>query len=249
VVLADNRPENADAAAEIMSNAGYDVSVATVDVSSRDAVHSLVENATSKGDVVGLIHAAGVSPSQASPATILKVDLYGTAVVLEEFGNVIARGGSGVVIASQSGHRLGPLTVEQSKALATTPVEELLGLPFLRPDQVTDSLHAYQLAKRGNSLRVMAEAVRWGKLGARVNTISPGIIITPLARDELSGPRGDGYRRMIDASSAKRAGTPDEVGNVAALLMGPDGEFITGSDFLMDGGVTAAYWYGELAPQ
>jgi NAD(P)-dependent dehydrogenase (short-subunit alcohol dehydrogenase family) len=249
VVLADNRPENADAAAEIMSNAGYDVSVATVDVSSRDAVHSLVENATSKGDVVGLIHAAGVSPSQASPATILKVDLYGTAVVLEEFGNVIARGGSGVVIASQSGHRLGPLTVEQSKALATTPVEELLGLPFLRPDQVTDSLHAYQLAKRGNSLRVMAEAVRWGKRGARVNTISPGIIITPLARDELSGPRGDGYRRMIDASSAKRAGTPDEVGNVAALLMGPDGEFITGSDFLMDGGVTAAYWYGELAPQ
>jgi NAD(P)-dependent dehydrogenase (short-subunit alcohol dehydrogenase family) len=249
VVLADNRSENAQAAAEVMSNAGYDVSVVTVDVSSRDAVHSLVETATGKGDIVGLIHAAGVSPSQASPATILKVDLYGTAVVVEEFGNVIARGGSGVVIASQSGHRLGPLTVEQSKALATTPAEELLDLPFLQPDQVTDSLHAHQLAKRGNSLRVMAEAVRWGKRGARINTISPGIIITPLARDELSGPRGEGYRRMIAASSAGRAGTPDEVGNVAALLMGPDGGFITGSDFLMDGGVTAAYWYGELAPK
>jgi NAD(P)-dependent dehydrogenase (short-subunit alcohol dehydrogenase family) len=249
VLLADMRPNNANAAAGVLGNAGYEVSIATVDVSSREAVHGLVEKATGLGDITGLIHAAGVSPTQASPATILKVDLYGTALVLEEFGNVIARGGAGVVIASQSGHRLPPLTVEQNKALATTPVEELLGLPFLQPDQVTDSLHAYQLSKRGNSLRVMAEAVRWGKRGARVNTISPGIIITPLAKDELTGPRGEGYRRMIEVSAAGRAGTPDEVGTVGALLMGPDGGFITGSDILMDGGVTAAYWYGELAPR
>jgi NAD(P)-dependent dehydrogenase (short-subunit alcohol dehydrogenase family) len=249
VLLADLRRENADAAAEVMSNAGYDVSVATVDVSSREGVHALVERATGLGGVTGLIHAAGVSPTQASPATILRVDLYGTALVLEAFGDVVARGGSGVVIASQSGHRLPPLSVEQNRALATTPVEELLRLPFLQPDQVTDSLHAYQLSKRGNSLRVMAEAVRWGKRGARINTISPGIIITPLAKDELTGPRGSGYRRMIELSPAGRAGTPDEVGNVGALLMGPDGGFITGSDFLMDGGVTASYWYGELAPQ
>jgi NAD(P)-dependent dehydrogenase (short-subunit alcohol dehydrogenase family) len=248
VLLADLREENANAAAEVLANAGYEVSVATVDASSRDAVHALVERATGLGDVTGLIHAAGVSPSQASPATIFRVDLYGTALVLEEFGSVIARGGAGVVIASQSGHRLPPLSVEQNHALATTPTEELLGLPFLQPDQVKDSLHAYQLSKRGNSLRVMAEAVRWGRRGARVNTISPGIIITPLARDELTGPRGEGYRRMIELSAAGRAGTPDEVGSVAALLMGPDGGFITGSDFLMDGGVTAAYWYGELAP-
>ena len=201
VLLADMRRENADAAAEVMGNAGYEVSVATVDVSSREAVHALVETATGLGDVTGLIHAAGVSPSQASPATILKVDLYGTALVLEEFGNVIARGGAGVVIASQSGHRLPPLTVEQNKALATTPVEELLSLPFLQPDKVTDSLHAYQISKRGNSLRVMAEAVRWGKRGARINTISPGIIMTPLAKDELTGPRGAGYRRMIEMSA------------------------------------------------
>ena len=212
-------------------------------------MQALVDTAKGIGDVTGLIHAASVSPTQASPATILKVDLYGTALVLEEFGNVIARGGAGVVIASQSGHRLPPLTVEQNKALATTPVEALLSQPFLQPDHVTDSLHAYQLAKRGNSLRVMAEAVRWGKRGARVNTISPGIIITPLAKDELSGPRGEGYRRMIEVSAAGRVGTPDEVGTVAALLIGPDGGFITGSDILMDGGVTAAYWYGELAPQ
>ena len=249
VLLADMRRENANAAAEVLGNAGYEVSVATVDVSSRAAVQALVATATGLGEVTGLIHAAGVSPSQAAPATILKVDLYGTALVLEAFGNVIARGGSGVVIASQPGHRLPPLTVEQNQALATTPVEALLGLPFLQPDQVKDSLHAYQLSKRGNSLRVMAEAVRWGRRGARINTISPGIIMTPLAKDELAGPRGEGYRRMIDLSVAGRAGTPDEVATVGALLMGADGGFITGSDILMDGGVTASYWYGELAPK
>ena len=247
VLLADLRREKADAAAEVMANAGYEVSVATVDASSREDVHTLVEKATGLGEVTGLIHAAGVSPTQASPETILKVDLYGTALVLEEFGGVIARGGSGVVIASMAGHRLPPLSPEQNAALARTPVEELLALPMLRPEQVTDSGYAYMISKRANSLRVMAEAVRWGKRGARINAISPGIIITPLARDEMTGPRGEGYRRMIEVSAAGRAGTPDEVGNVAALLMGPDGAFITGSDILMDGGVTAAYWYGELA--
>jgi NAD(P)-dependent dehydrogenase (short-subunit alcohol dehydrogenase family) len=249
VLLADLRQENANAAAEVLGNAGFEVSVATVDASSRDAVHALVETATGLGEVTGLIHAAGVSPTQASVTTILKVDLYGTALVLEEFGNAIVHGGAGVVIASQSGHRLPPLTVEQNKALATTSVEELLSLPFLQLDQIADTLHAYQISKRGNSLRVMAEAVRWGKRGARINTISPGIIMTPLAKDELNGPRGEGYRRMIQVSAAGRAGTPDEVGTLAALLMSGDGGFITGSDFLMDGGVTAAYWYGELAPQ
>jgi len=247
VLLADLREENAAAAAKALSEAGFEVTTAKVDVSSRESVHALVEKATSIGMVTGVIQAAGVSPTQASPATILRVDLYGTALVLEEFGNVIAPGGSAVVIASQSGHRLPALTPEQNKALATTPVDELLALPMLQPDQVTDPLRAYQISKRGNSLRVMAEAVRWGKRGARVNTISPGIIMTPLAKDELGGPRGAGYRRMIEISAAGRAGTPDEVGAVGALLMGPDGAFITGSDFLMDGGVTAAYWYGELA--
>jgi NAD(P)-dependent dehydrogenase (short-subunit alcohol dehydrogenase family) len=249
VLLADLLQKNADAAAEALINAGYEVSTTTVDVSSRASVQALVQTAAALGDVTGVIHAAGVSPSQASPETILKVDLYGTALVLEEFGNVIARGGSAVVIASQSGHRLGALTAEQDKALATTPVEELLALPMLQPGQIKDSLHAYQLSKRGNSLRVMAEAVRWGKREARVNTISPGIVITPLAKDELSGPRGEGYRRMIELCPVGRAATPDEVGNVGALLMGADGAFITGSDFLMDGGVTASYWFGELAPK
>lgn len=249
ILLADLCKENSEAAAKIMSDAGFVVSTTTVDISSRESVEALVKTATAIGSIHGLIHAAGVSPSQASPATILKVDLYGTALVLEAFGEVIEDGGSAVVIASQSGHRLPALSAEQDRAFATLPSEELLLLPWLHVDVVTDSLNAYQLSKRGNSLRVKAEAVRWGKRGARINTISPGIIMTPLANDELKGPRGEGYRNMISKSAAGRAGTPDEVANVAALLMGNDGAFITGSDFLMDGGVTAAYFYGELAPK
>jgi len=248
LVLADLRQHNADAAARTLTEAGFDVTATTVDIASRASVQALVALAASLGPVTRLIHAAGVSPTQAPPAAILQVDLYGTAVVLDEFGKVIAAGGSGVVIASQSGHRLRALSPEEDRALALTPAEELLALPLLAPDQVTDSLHAYQLSKRANALHVMAEAVRWGQRGARINSISPGIIFTPLAQDEFAGPRGPGYRRMIEVSAAGRVGTADEVASVAALLMGPDGGFITGSDFLMDGGVTAAYRFGALAP-
>lgn len=248
ILLADLRKENAQAAAKLLGDAGFDVSTTIVDVSSRESIQELVKLALSLGEITGVIHAAGVSPSQATPDVILKVDLYGTAVILEEFGQVIHTGGSCVVISSQSGHRLPALTQEQNHILATIPADELLAQPMLQADQIKDSLHAYQMSKRGNSLRVMAEAVRWGKRGARVNTISPGIIMTPLAKDELTGSRGEGYRRMIDLCPVGRAGTPDEVGAVGALLMGENGTFITGSDFLMDGGVTASYWYGELAP-
>lgn len=247
VLLASLKQEEADAAAKVFFNAGFQASAATVDVASRESVAALVAQAKKLGDIVSLIHAAGVSPSQAPVEAILRVDLYGTALVLELFGEAIAPGGAGVVIASQSGHRLPALTPEQDRALALTPTERLLGIDFLQPSQVRDTLHAYQLSKRGNSLRVMAEAVHWGRRGARINTISPGIIITPLANDELSGPRGAGYRRMIEGSPVGRAGTADEVGQLAALLMGPDGGFITGSDFLMDGGVTSAFRFGDLA--
>ncbi|WP_199101501.1 SDR family oxidoreductase [Aquitalea sp. ASV11] len=246
ILLASLSLQDAEQAAIQFRNAGFIASAACVDVGSRQSVQALVEQAEQLGPITGLIHAAGVSPSQAGVETILRVDLYGTALVLELFGNVIAHGGSGVVIASQSGHRLPALPDQQDRALAMTPVEELLQLDFLQPSKVVDTLHAYQLSKRGNSLRVMAEAVRWGQRGARVNTISPGIIITPLANDELNGPRGAGYRRMIEGSPVGRAGTPDEVGHVAALLMGPDGTFISGSDILMDGGVTSAFRFGDI---
>jgi NAD(P)-dependent dehydrogenase (short-subunit alcohol dehydrogenase family) len=249
VVVGDLHRANADAAAQVLADAGFDVTATTVDVASRESIQELVSAATARGDVMRVVHAAGVSPSQAPPEAILRVDLYGTAVLLEELGAVIARGGSGVVIASQSGHRLAALTAEQDEVLATTPADDLLALPMLAPGEVTDPLHAYQLAKRANVLRVMAEAVRWGRRGARLNAISPGIVITPLARDELTGPRGEGYRRMLELAPAGRAGTPDEVAALAAYLMGPDAAFITGSDILIDGGVTASWFYGDLAPQ
>ncbi|WP_342372800.1 SDR family oxidoreductase [Propioniciclava soli] len=249
IILADLRQENADAAVETFLNHGFDAEAATVDVSSRDDVAALARRAAEAGAVKAVIHAAGVSPSQAPVAAVLHVDLYGTAVVLEEFGEVIAPGGSGVVIASQSGHRLPALTPEQDRLLATTPADELLGLPFLAEDAVTDTLHAYQLSKRANALRVKGEAVRWGERGATVNAISPGIVITPLARDELTGPRGEGYRRMLELSPAGRAGTPDEIGDLGAFLLGPQGRWISSSDFLVDGGVTASWFYGPLRPQ
>lgn len=248
VLLANHTQASSDQAATLLADAGFDVSTAVVDLASRASVEALCDRAVALGPITGLVQAGGVSPSQAPIETILRVDLYGNAVVLDCFGSVMARGGSGVVVASQSGHRLPALSAEEDRLLATTPTEELLALPMLQPGQVKDTLHAYQLSKRGNSLRVMAEAVRWGKRGARINTISPGIVMTPLARDELTGPRGAGYRRMIEVCAVGRAGTADEVGNVAALLMGPDGGFITGSDILMDGGVTAAYRFGDLAP-
>jgi NAD(P)-dependent dehydrogenase (short-subunit alcohol dehydrogenase family) len=248
LLLANLTEQASKEAADALANAGFEVSAAPVDISSRASVEALLAKAVALGEIAGLVHAAGVSPSQAPIETILKVDLYGTALLLELFGNVIARGGSGVVISSQSGHRLPALSAEQDRLLALTPTEELLQLDLLQPGKVTDTLHAYQLSKRGNSLRVMAEAVRWGRRGARINTISPGIVITPLARDELNGPRGAGYRRMVEGCPVGRAGTPDEIGNLAALLMGPDGSFITGSDFLIDGGVTASYKFGDLAP-
>ena len=244
VVLSDLKKENADAAVQILEDAGFETSTVAVDISSRDSILALVEHAQSCGSVVNLINAAGVSPSQAPVAAILRVDLYGTAVLLEEFGKIIAEGGSGVVISSQSGHRLGALSEEENTALATTPTEELLDLPFLKA--ITDTLKAYQYSKRCNVLRVMYEATRWGKRGATVNSISPGIIITPLANHELKGPRGEGYRTMLANSPAGRAGTPDEVGELAEFRMSKRGRFISGSDILMDGGTTASYWYGDL---
>ena len=244
VVLADLRLEAAESAAKLLEDAGFETSAVAADLSSRDSLLALIDHARSFGPIANVINAAGVSPSQAPVETILKVDLYGTSVLLEEFGKAIAEGGSGVVISSQSGHRLPALPEEQNAALATAPTEELLAQPFLA--SITDTLKAYQYSKRCNVLRVMGEAPKWARRGATINSISPGIIITPLANDELRGPRGDGYRRMIAGMPARRAGTPDEVGDLAEFLMSSRGRWITGADFLIDGGCTASYHYGEL---
>jgi len=248
LLVADVSEANAKAASELLSSVGYQVSIQNVDVSSREAVRALATTAANLGDVTGVIHTAGLSPTQASLQAILKVDLYGTALVLEEFGQVIAKGGSGVVIASMAGHMLPPLGWEQDALLAQTPADELLSLPMLQPDQISNSGMAYMISKRANALRVQSAAVQWGERGARVNAISPGIIYTPLAKDEMTGPNAAGYQRMIELCAVGRGGTPDEVGAAAVFLMGTDGAFITGSDLLMDGGVIAARRFGRLQP-
>ena len=248
IVVGDKKLENAQAIADTMNGAGFDVVPMEADLSDRASVRALIAAAQQYGDIKMLVNAAGVSPSQAPIATILKVDLYGTAMLLEEVGKVIAPGGVGVTISSQSGWRMPALTQAQDFALATTPTEELLSLDFLQPEAITDTLHAYQLAKRCNEKRVMAQAVEWGKRGARLNAIAPGIIVTPLALDEFNGPRGDFYKNMFAKCPAGRPGTADEVANVAELLMSDKGAFISGSTFLVDGGATASYFYGPLKP-
>ena len=249
VIIGDKSLEHARAAADLLNQAGFDAEAMAADLSSRESILSVINEARKYGAVKYLVNAAGVSPSQASIETILNVDLYGTAVLLEEVGKVIAEGGCGVTISSQSGHRMPALTPEEDRALATTPTDELLSLSLLQPGNVRDTLHAYQLSKRCNVKRVMAEAVKWGERGARINSISPGIIVTPLAVDEFNGPRGDFYKNMFAKCPSGRPGTADEVAHVAELLMSEKGAFITGADFLIDGGATASYFYGPLQPE
>ena len=249
IIIGDKKLENAQSISKIMNDAGFDTFPLEMDLSSRTSIKNMIAEAQKYGEIKMLVNAAGVSPSQASIETILKVDLYGTAVLLEEVGKVISEGGVGVTISSQSGKRMPQLTAEEDAMLACTPTEELLSLDILKPENIRDTLHAYQMAKRCNEKRVMAESVKWGERGARLNSISPGIIVTPLAIDEFNGPRGDFYKNMFAKCPAGRPGTADEVANVAELLMSDKGAFITGTDFMCDGGATASYFYGPLKPQ
>ena len=249
IILGDKSMKNCEAIAKIMNEAGYDVIPFEMDLSDRASIKAMIAEAQKYGEIKYMVNGAGVSPSQAPIEAILKVDLYGTAVLLEEVGAVIAEGGAGVTISSQSGWRMPQLTPEQDRALATTPTEELLSLDILKPENIRDTLHAYQLAKRCNEKRVMYECVRWGEHGARLNDIAPGIIVTPLAIDEFNGPRGDFYKNMFAKCPAGRSGTADEMANIAELLMSDAGAFITGSTFLADGGATASYYYGPLQPK
>lgn len=248
IVIGDKKPENAKTIAQIMNEAGFDTVPMEMDLSSRESILNIIAEAQKYGEISMLVNAAGVSPSQAPVEAILKVDLYGTAVLLEEVGKVIKAGGVGVTISSQSGWRMPALTAEEDELLATTATEELLKLDILQPENIRDTLHAYQMAKRCNEKRVMAEAVKWGERGARLNDIAPGIVVTPLALDEFNGPRGDFYKDMFARCPAGRPGTADEIANVAELLMSSKGSFITGSTILIDGGATSSYYYGPLKP-
>lgn len=249
IIVGDKKTENTENIAAVLNNAGFDAFPVETDLSDRASIQSMIARGSEYGEITMLVNAAGVSPSQAPIEAILKVDLYGTAVLLKEVGKAIASGGVGVTISSQSGWRMPALTAQQDEQLATTPTEELLSLDILQPGNIRDTLHAYQMAKRCNEKRVMAQSVEWGKRGARLNAIAPGIIVTPLAIDEFNGIRGDFYKNMFAKCPAGRPGTADEVANVAELLMSDKGAFITGSTFLIDGGATASYYYGSLKPQ
>lgn len=248
IIIGDKNIENAKTISKIMNDAGFDTTPFEMDLSNRKSIQKIIAEAKKYGEISMLINAAGASPFQASIEVILKVNLYGTAVLLEEVGKAIKNGGAGVTISSQSGHMMPALGVKIDEQLAMTPSEELLNLEVLNPENIKDTLHAYQLAKRCNEKRVMAEAVKWGKRGARLNSISPGIVVTPLAIDEFNGIRGDFYKNMFKKCPAGRPATADEIANVAELLLSNRGTFITGADFLIDGGVTASYWYGDLKP-
>lgn len=244
VIIANRSLDKAEKVAEELHNSGFETTAMRADLSSKEDILNIIKEAQKYGEITKVVNAAGVSPSQAPVEKILEVDLYGTAVFMEEFGKVIAPGGSCIIISSQSGHRLGALSQDENELLALTPTEELLNLDMLK--KIDNTLTAYQYAKRCNVLRVASESVKWGKKNARINSISPGIIITPLANDELNGPRGENYRKMLELAPAHRAGITDEVGDLCEYLMSDKAGFITGADFLIDGGTTASYWYGDL---
>ena len=246
VLLADFNETLLAATKKQLEEAGYQVSTLKVDVSSRESVRALADKAASLGSVINVVNTAGVSPNMAPPDRVLAVDLYGSAVVFEEFERVIAEGGSGLIVSSMAGHMMPSLPKEQNQALAFTPADDLPKLPFLGPDAVPNSMVAYIISKRANHLRVQASSISWGKRGARVNSISPGIVLTPLALHELNSPIGEMYKAMIEASPAKRLSSPDEIAVAANFLLGPDAGFVTGSDLLIDGGVISAMLAGLL---
>jgi NAD(P)-dependent dehydrogenase (short-subunit alcohol dehydrogenase family) len=238
VLLADHSPQALAAAEAALP--GFTVHTAEVDVSSAASVADLVGVAAGLGPVGQVAHTAGLSPSQAGPDMIMKVDLLGVALVLDAFVHVIEPGGAGVVVASVAGLTLPAFPDEHDAALAWAPAGELLDLPFTRPEAVTDSTFAYSLAKHANRLRVRAASTAWGERGARLNSISPGVIATPMGREELEGKNGDGIRAMLRVAGVKRPGTPEEIADAAVFLLGDESSYITGTDIVIDGGAIAA---------
>lgn len=246
LLLSDCNAHILSAAAGRLSEAGYRVETQAVDTTSRASVEALATRAAALGSVMQVINTAGVSPNMAPARRVLEVDLYGTALVFEVLERVIAPGGAGLIISSMAGHMIPQLPPEQEQALAFTPADELLALPCLDAQAVPDSMTAYCLAKRANALRVRGAALAWGARGARINAISPGVVVTPLARHELASPTGDSYRAMVAASPAGRMAPPEEIAQACAFLLGPDAGFVTGTDLLIDGGVIAAMFAGKI---
>lgn len=244
IVLADVNAEGLEAVAAALADDGHRVLTRQVDVTSRSSVAAVAEAAAAAGRVTSVVHTAGLSPQQASTEAVLAVDLFGVALSIDEFGKVIAPGGAGVVIASMAGHMMPPPDPEVARQLASLPAEELLGLPAC--SGITSSQLAYPFAKRANQIRVAAAAGSWGQRGARINSISPGVISTAMGRLELDSESGPLMRAMVDNSGLRRLGTPDDIAAATEFLLGPAASFITGTDLLVDGGVVAAISSGTI---
>lgn len=241
ILLADFNEDLLTEAAAELSGDGFDVHVQTVDVSSRDSVAALARRAAELGAVLQVAHTAGLSPAQAPIGAILNVDLLGVDHTIQEFGKVIAAGGAGVIIASMAGTGVADhLPQDVQQLLTVTPTESLLDLPLLSPESLGNSGAAYGIAKRANQLRMAPASVTWGARGARINSISPGVISTPMGQEELAGESGERMRQMIDSSGTGRIGTPSDIAEAVAFLLGPNSTFITGTDLLVDGGAIAA---------
>lgn len=246
ILLGDISEKALTATSERLRFSGFAVETFKCDATDKDSIEAFAQKASELGVVKYFINTAGASPNQSAPAHIINLDLIGTAYSLDAFGKVMARDGAGLVISSMTGYMLGnPLPREVEDALTVTPSDELAALPCLSAEKVTDSGYAYVLAKRANHLRVRKAAMDWAKRGARINTISPGIIVTPLAYDEFNAA-GDSYQAMIKASAMQRVGTPAEIAAAAAFLLSDSAAFITGTDLLVDGGMIAAIKTGNF---
>ncbi len=239
IVLADVAEETLNAAAEELGSEGLETITKVVDVSQADSVAELAGAAVTHGRIMSVVHTAGLSPVQTTPTAIMNVDLLGTAHVLDAFGAVIGDGGAGVFVSSMAG-TMASLSPEFEHRLATTPTNALMDLPELAPGSLGDSGTAYVIAKRANQLRVKAAAGTWGERGGRVNSLSPGIIATPMGEAELAGPTGDAMRAMINGSASGRIGTPHDIAAAVEFLVGSQSSFVTGTDLLVDGGVVAS---------
>ena len=240
VLLGDISEKALEVAREKLEYSGYGVETMKVDASDKESIYAFAKKAAELGPVKYYIHTAGASPNQTNPQHMLKLDLIGSAYALDAFGEVMCKDGAGILISSQTGYMLSePLSNEVELALTNTPADELSNLPCLSPEVVTNSGIAYILSKRANQLRVRKAAMDWGKRGARINTISPGVVVTPLAYDEFRAA-GEGYQKMIEASAMHRVGNPAEIANAAQFLLSDQASFITGTDLLVDGGTIAA---------
>ena len=245
VLLGDINEKALETSRQKLEYSGYHVETMRVDASDKDSIYAFAKKAKELGNVKYYIHTAGASPNQTNPQHMIKLDLIGSAYALDAFGEVMAKGGAGILISSQTGYMLPqPLTNEEEYALTMTPADELSQLPMLQPNVIVNSGIAYVMSKRANQLRVRKAAIDWGKRGARINTISPGVVVTPLAYDEFRAA-GEGYQKMIEASAMHRVGNPAEIANAAQFLLSDQASFITGTDLLVDGGTIAAIKTGE----